>query len=319
MSKVFITDYIDNPYIEKNILNNNLSDKPHKQIEVLLVWHKHINKEYIDQFPCLKGIVRYGVGFDNVDLNYARQKNIFVCNTPDYGTEEVSDSAIAMILNIARGITRYDFQCRTYTETWQENTINSIKRNSDYKVGVIGAGRIGGSVLLRAKALRFQTFFYDPYVPRGHEKLLGANRFESLDKLLEESDIVSINCPLSEETSSMINLDFISKMKKGSALVNTARGKIIKDIDVFYEALKNGHLSNVALDVIPDEPPKKSLLIDAWRNREKWLDGRFILNPHTSYYSDKSYFELREKASLNAKLILNGIKPLNIIVDKKPN
>ena len=314
MGRVYITDYIDNPYIEKDVLKNELSDTLNSDIEVLLVWHEHITKEYIDKLPNLKGIVRYGVGYDAIDLEYAKSKNIYVCNTPDYGTEEVSDTAIAMIMNIARGVSRYDYHCRHYRDNWQENTITSIKRTSDYKLGVIGAGRIGGSVITKANALRFQTYFYDPYVVRGHEKMLGANRVESLEELLSQCNIISINCPLSDETRGMIDESFIAKMKDGSSLVNTARGGIVKDIDIFYEPLKTRKLSNLALDVIPHEPPKDSKLINAWRNREKWLDGRFILNPHTSYYSDTAYFEMRQKAALNSKRILDGEIPFNIIV-----
>ncbi|KAG2737523.1 hypothetical protein P692DRAFT_20761552, partial [Suillus brevipes Sb2] len=252
-------------------------------------------------------------GYDAIDLEYAKSKNIFVCNTPDYGTEEVSDTAIAMIMNIARGITRYDYQCRAYTEGWQENTIKSIRRNSDYKVGIIGAGRIGGSILLKSKILRFQTYFYDPYVVRGHEKMLDTKRVESLEELLIECDIISVNCPLTNETSGMINDEFISKMKDGASLVNTARGGIISDVDIFYKPLKSGKLSNVALDVIPQEPPKESPMISAWRAKEEWLDGRFILNPHTAYYSDKAYLEMRNKAAYNAKRILEGEMPYNIV------
>ena len=313
MSKVYITDYVDNPNIEKDVLGEDLGPKLNEDTEVIIVWHEHITKEYIDKLPNLKGIVRYGVGYDAIDLEYAKSKNIYVCNTPDYGTEEVSDTSIAMIMNIARGITRYDYQCRAYRDNWQENTITSIKRNSDYKLGVIGAGRIGGSVILKANALRFQTHFFDPYVVRGHEKMLNATRVETLHELLSTCDIISINCPLSKETNGMIDESFISKMKDGASLVNTARGGIIKDIDVFYEPLKTGKLSNVAVDVIPHEPPKDSLLINSWRLREEWLDGRFILNPHTAYYSDKAYFEMRNKAATNAKRILEGVTPYNIV------
>lgn len=313
MPKVYITDFIDNPYIEKEALGSELSKILNEKIEVLIVWHEHITKEYIDRLPNLKGIVRYGVGYDAIDIGYAKSKNIYVCNTPDYGTEEVSDTAIAMIMNIARGISRYDYQCRAYVDNWQENTIKSIKRNSDYKLGVIGAGRIGGSVLLKANALRFDTCFYDPYVSRGHEKMLNTKRMDTLDQLLKTCDIISINCPLTTETKGMINHNFIKKMKDGGSLVNTARGGIIEDIDVFYQPLQQGKLSNVALDVIPNEPPKNSLLINAWKNKESWLDGRFILNPHTAYYSDKAYFEMRQKAALNAQRILDGLIPYNIV------
>lgn len=313
VSKVFITDYIDEPSVEKGILKEDLSDVLHDKIEVLLVWHERIDKAYIDKFPRLKGIVRYGTGYDNIDVRYAKEKGVYVCNNPDYGIEEVSDTAIAMIINIIRGVTRYDFFSRAYRDSWQEHTISSLRRTSDHLLGVIGAGRIGGSVLLKARALRLQTIFYDPYKERGHEKLLGSGRTDSMDELLKISDIVSLHTPLTDETRSMVDENFIAKMKDGASFMNTARGKIIKDIDIFYEPLKSGHISNVALDVLPDEPPGHSRLIEAWRKREAWLDGRLIINPHAAYYSQKAYLEMRQKAASNVLKILKGERPYNIV------
>ncbi|NVJ52750.1 MAG: C-terminal binding protein [Campylobacteraceae bacterium] len=314
-NKVYITDKVINPDIELDILGDELSKELHEDIEVLLVWHHQITNEFIDKLPKLKALVRYGVGYDVFqDLEYIKQKGIYASNTPDYGTDEVSDTAIAMIMNIARGISRYNYQAKDYKDgSWQANTLKNIKRTSDYKLGVIGAGRIGGSVLLKANALRFQTSFYDPYLSAGTEKMLGAKRFESLDELLKTSDIISINCPLNEETNAMIDEEFISKMKKGASIVNTARGAIVKDLDVLYDALKSGHLNCVNLDVLPSEPPKSGKLIDAWKAREEWLDGRLIINPHSAYYSDKAQFEMRQKAALNAKRVLEGKKPINIV------
>ncbi len=315
MNRVFITDKITDPYIEKEVLGDELSPEVHEDVEVLMVWHKKITNEFIDKFPKLKALVRYGVGYDVFqDLEYIKQKGIYASNTPDYGTEEVSDTAIAMIMNIARGITRYDYQCRDYKDgSWQANTFTNIKRTSDYKLGVIGAGRIGGSVILKANALRFQTYFYDPYLSSGTEKMLGAKRVESLDELLKTCDIISINCPLNAQTNALVDENFISKMKKGSSIVNTARGPIVKDLDVFYEPLKSGHLNCVNLDVLPSEPPKDGLMVNAWKAKESWLDGRFIINPHSAFYSDKAYFEMRQKAALNAKRVLDGKKPVNIV------
>lgn len=313
MNTVLISDYIENPDIETDILKENLAKMPNENIQIILLWNTYATKEYIDKFPNLKAIIRYGAGYDNVDLDYAKEKNIYVCNTPDYGTDEVSDTSIAMIMNIARGISLYDVQSRNYFDTWQENTIKSIKRNSEYKLGVIGVGRIGGSVILKANALKFDTYFYDPTLDYGIEKMINSKRVENLDDLLKNSDIISLNCPLTSTTKDMIDESFLNKMKKGSSLVNTARGKIIKDIDIFYEPLKNGHLNSVAFDVLPYEPPKDSLLINAWRNREQWLDGRVIINPHSAYFSGTAYFEMRQKTALNAKRILDGKRPLNIV------
>jgi D-3-phosphoglycerate dehydrogenase len=154
---------------------------------------------------------------------------------------------------------------------------------------------------------------YDPYLPAGTEKMYGSKRVEGLDELLETCDIISINCPLNEETNAMVDEKFISKMKVGASLVNTARGAIVKDIDLFYDALKSNHLNCVSLDVLPIEPPKDGKLINAWKKREEWLDGRLMINPHSAFYSDKAQFEMRHKAALNAKRVLDGKKPINIV------
>ena len=313
MNKVFITDYIDNPEIEKEVLGDELCNDINDSIEVLLVWHETIDKKFIDKFPKLKGIIRYGVGYDNIDLTYASSKGILVCNTPDYGIDEVSDTALAMILNIARGVSQYDFACRSYVNNWQENTIESIMRTSNCNIGIIGAGRIGGSLLLKANTIGFNTFFYDPYISRGRDKMLKSIQVEQLEELLTISDIISIHTPLTHETKGMVNKSFISKMKNSSSLVNTARGQIIRDLDDFYEPLKTGKIFSLALDVLPNEPPKNSRLIKSWKKREEWLASRLLINPHTAYYSKESYIEMRTKAANNALRIVKGLSPLNKI------
>jgi len=282
---------------------------------VLLVWHKVIDLDYLSQFPNLRGIVRYGVGFDNIDFDAVNLRELFFCNTPDYGIDEVSDTAIAMIMNISRGITRYDFFCRNYNgNSWQENTNDSLRRSSQLTIGIIGAGRIGGSIIRKAKAIGFIVLFYDPYKDSGYEKMLGADRADSIDKLLKVSDIVSLNAPLTNETKGLVDKLFISKMKHGASLVNTARGGILADVDDFIEPIKSGAISGLALDVLPNEPPEDKGLISAWKRREEWLDGKVIINPHSSYYSIESYEDMRSKAALNAKRILDGKTPLNIVI-----
>jgi C-terminal binding protein len=314
MKPAYITDYIKNPDIERGVLGDKLSTVYHDNLEVLLVWHQRVDAAYIDSLPYLKGIIRYGVGFDNVDVEYAASKGIFACNTPAYGTEEVSDTAMAMLLNSARGIGRYDVLCRDYPEgSWQENTLPHLKRFSDLKIGIIGCGRIGSSVALRAKAMRFQVTFYDPFLPRGYEKMLGVSREERLENLLKESDIITIHTPLNEETSGLVDEAFLGRMKRGSTFINTARGGLVSDLDIFYEPLKAGHLSSVALDVLPVEPPGEGKLIRSWRNRESWLDGRLTINPHTAYFSDKAYFEMRHETASNALRVLQGKEPYNIL------
>jgi len=316
--KVYITDYIKNPSVEKKILGKYLSFKKNKSIEVLLVWHEHINKEYCQYFPNLKGVIRYGVGYDNIDTDYLNKKNIFFCNTPDYGVDEVADTALAAILSFNRMINMYDINLKNkkskYFNQWQEKTLKSIKRINKLQVGVMGAGRIGSSVLKKCKYLGFNCSFYDPYVPSGFEKTINVNRVNSLNELLNISDYVSLHIPLNKKTNNIINEEFILNMKKGSTLINTARGGLLKNLNIIYDALKMNQLQNVFLDVLPEEPPSlNEKLLKSWVNNEDWILGRLIINPHSSYFSKEAFREMRLKAALNALKIIKNEKPLNII------
>lgn len=314
MTKVFITDYITNPNIEKKILGLHLSYKLNSKIEVLLVWNKKIDRKFIDSLPRLKAIIRYGTGYDNIDIDYAMQKDIYICNVPDYGIDEVSDTALAMILNLSRGITKYnEYMIKNLYKNWQNKHFKKIIRSSKINLGVIGAGKIGSKVILKANYLNFNTFFYDPYKESGYEKIITSRRMTTLNEFLKVSDIISIHVPLTQETKGMVNKKFISQIKNGSSIVNTSRGKIISDLNIIYDALKSKKLSSIALDVLPEEPPSKNKLFDAWINRAKWIDGRIIINPHVAFYSKQSFKEMREKAANNALNVINNIKPNNII------
>jgi len=310
---VYITDYIDNPDIESDLLDGILTDDPQK-VEVLLVWHQKINAQYLDQFPNLRGVVRYGVGFDTVNLNDIKSRGLVFCNTPDYGTDEVSDTALAMLMNIIRGVSIYDFECRNYSGSWQENTIKRLHRTTSLSLGVIGAGRIGTALIRKACATGINISFYDPYLPSGYEKSIGVSRYYDLYDMLSQVDIISIHTPLTEETRGMVNKKFIALMKKRSSFINTARGEIIDNLDDFYDAMVSGHITSIGLDVLPHEPPRNCKLIKSWKDRGV-LSSRITINPHVSYYSIESYREMRYKAAKNAKRIINGEEPLNIIVD----
>ena len=311
---VYITDYIEVPDVEKKILGDALVDAPSNDVKVLLAWHQNIDKEYLRQFPELMGVVRYGVGFDTIDLNEIKVRGLIFCNTPDYGTDEVSDTALAMLMQIVRGVSVYNHKCKFYTDTWQENTLSGIRRTSNVKLGVIGAGRIGTALMRKASAVGFNVVFYDPFKDSGYEKAIGVSREYAIEALLASSDVISLNLPLSESTRGMVNENFIAKMKPGASLINTARGELIENLDCLYESMKNGHLYSVGLDVLPFEPPKDEKFIEAWRTRDEF-SARIIINPHTAYYSSDSFIEMREKAAKNAKRIMSGQMPLNIILD----
>jgi D-3-phosphoglycerate dehydrogenase len=314
MSVIAITDYFTEPTEEKEILGDLVGMDVKEDTKVLLVWHEQINEEYCKNLPNLRGVQRYGVGYDNLDLNYLRSRNIVACNNPDYGVDEVSDTALAFIMGISRGVYRYDQLAQKLNGSWQENVLPDLKRNSDLIIGVIGAGRIGSSVLLKCRAIGFQTAFYDPYKVSGHEKVLGARRYLNLEEMLAASDIVSIHCPLNETSAGMVNENFIGSMKTGSSLVNTARGAILAGSSLIYNALKSKRLMSAAFDVLPDEPPGNDLLFQAWRNQEEWLRGRLLINPHTSYFSQASFIEIRRKAAENALRMFQGTHVLNVLI-----
>lgn len=311
--KVFITDYIENSDIEREILGDYISNFKddginfiNEEIEYLLVWHQKIDEDYLSKFPNLKGIVRYGVGYDKIDLKACKRKKIAFCNTPDYGTEEVSNTAVSMVMDCSRKVSEYNYIAKNiYNGSWQENTIQHIKRNNKINVGIIGCGRIGSSVILKLNSLNFNTFFYDPFVNWGFEKVLNSERYTNLESLLSQCDIISIHCPLNESTVGIINKSFLNSMKHNSTLINTARGELVEDIDFLFEFLKSKKIYSVYLDVLPDEPPNNNkALIKEWKSNSE-LSSRIIINPHTAYYSKESFLEMRTKAAKNILRMIN--------------
>tara|TARA_B100001250_G_C19802874_1_gene791903 strand:+ start:837 stop:1835 length:999 start_codon:yes stop_codon:yes gene_type:complete len=319
MKKIYITDYFYNAIIEKKIFgrtakvlcigkkNKKSYLKQIQDADGLLVWHADINYNLIKSLKKCKAIVRYGVGYDNIDINAAKENNIVCMNTPDYGIDEVADTAVAMILALLRKIFHYNINSKKYKNFWQENVLqenlhNPIKRSSELSVGIIGFGRIGSAISSRLKPFGFKIGFYDPYLSSGYDKVFGVKKFTNLNDLVKSCDVISINSHLNKDTNSLVDKKFISKMKKNSILINTARGKIVRKLDDLYYGLKKGILGGVGLDVMPEEPPNQNeKLIKSWKNIKDPINKKIIINPHGGYYSTRSVIEMREKASQNLK------------------
>jgi C-terminal binding protein len=325
---IYLTDYISDPSIELEIIGNklqcfsdNISDK--KSIEVLLIWHFLANKKNLESYPNLKAIVRYGVGFDNVDLDYCKENEIKVFNNPDYGVDEVSDTALAMIMSLSRCIGFYNKISKNLTTKpsedlpWQENINQNALRLKESTLGIVGVGRIGSALANKMKNIVGNVHFYDPYVNPGYEKVLGAIRHDTLDSLLSCSDIVSIHTPLNSETKGFINHSFIDSMKPGSILVNTARGSLLESHSCLFDGLVSKKIGAIGLDVLPEEPPmlnENDKLLNSWLDSNSELSHKIIINPHTSYYSPASYREMRVKAATMALNALNNNQTHNQIV-----
>src|SRR4051812_17856411 len=197
--------------------------------DVLLLWHNiPITAEVIGRLKNCRALIRNGVGYDSVDTQAAAARGIPVCNVPDYGTEEGADHAIALTLALCRQLFPLDAEAKRLG--WQISlpTANKMRRLRTLTFGLVGMGAIGTATALRAKALGFRVLFYDPYLPRGTRKALGIERAATLDELLTSADVVSVHCPLTDETRGMIGAREIALMKPTTYLVNTARGDIVQ-------------------------------------------------------------------------------------------
>jgi len=274
-----------------------------QKVDAILIWHWETDRATVELLDNCKIAVRYGVGFDNVDVKALAERNIPFCNNPGCGTTEVADTTCAMILSVQRKIVAYDRDCRAYTDRWQKS-LPPIQRTSEQTLGIIGAGRIGTAVIDRMKPFGYRILVYDPFWPKAREKDLGCKRADSMPELLSESDIITFHCPLTTETRGMVNSEFLRQMKPGSSLVNAARGGIFADLDCLEEALRSGHLASVALDVLPDEPPKDHSLIQAWRQDAPWLSGRLLINPHVADCSERMWYEVHYNTAETARLFL---------------
>ena len=236
------------------------------------------------------------VGFDNIDLAAWGAMGIPVCNVPDYGTQEVADHAIALMMSLMKGITFHTRELKKDPRGLWRPALNPYgKRLSACTFGIVGLGRIGTAAALRAKAFGMDVVFYDPYVSNGADLAIGVRRVHSLEELFGMSDVVSVHAPLSGETEKLINAEVLAASKPGLVLVNTARGPII-DLDGLYEALRADHVRAVGLDVLPEEPADpEHPLIKAWAADEEWIDHRLLITPHSAFYTPESVYDMRFK------------------------
>ncbi len=321
---IVITDRVDNPTIEGKVFGSDyqlhcLSGNLESDNDVLLasadgilVWHNELGPGLLSKFKNCKGIVRYGTGFDNIDLKHSRLLGIPVCNTPDYGVDEVADTAAAMILNSVRQIKYYEQLLHTGEAAWGDASDLKLLRTSEHTLGIVGCGRIGTAVALRMKAFGLNIGFYDPYLPRGYEKAIGIKRFESMDQLISESTIITFHTPLTNETAGMVNKDFINRLNENTILINTARGPLISNLQDLINGLNSRKLLFVGIDVVPDESGDLSAdFYSSWKDSD--LSGRILVTPHSAYYSESAFPEMRFKAATNLKGILEGAKPLNLV------
>jgi phosphoglycerate dehydrogenase-like enzyme len=258
-------------------------------------------------------IVRAGIGYDNIDIAACGARDIPVCNVPDYCTEEVAAHALAMALALRRGLFSYgDMLNVDPAAGWRWDAAPLVDRLSSQTFGIVGFGRIGRATAVRARAFGCRILYYDPYVS-GAPASPNYERCDDLDRLLTESDIVSLHCPLTDETRGLIGAAQLARMKPRAILVNTARGAVV-DLEALAAALRAGRPGAAALDVLSEEPPDPDQeLIASWRLQPSWLAGRLLLSPHAAFYSPDSRREVRVKAATTVRDALLGRELRNCV------
>ncbi len=326
-AKVVITDFIhDSLDHERRILGdvadvvalNAFSEEAllgHiEEADAIMLYHFiGLSARTIERLRRCRLIVRCGVGYDNVDRVAARARGITVANVPDYGTEDVADSAIGMALTLARGVHYMNSRLQRREGPWIYTQIQPTYRLRGRVFGIVGIGRIGTAAALRAKALGMDVVYFDPYAPQGRDKSLGVRGVETLEELLGQAHIVSLHCPNTPETKHLINPTTVAQMRAGAFLVNTARGAVV-DVLAVLDGITKGHLGGAAIDVLETEPPLEDHpLMVAWRDSKHPAYDRLIINPHAAFYSEEGLIDMRVKGSQNCRRVLTGLTPYNVV------
>ena len=265
--------------------------------DAVLNCYAKMTARVIEKLDRCKIIARYGIGVDNVDLAAASKARILVTNVPDYCIDEVSDHALALLLTLARKIVTADTGVKS--GNWNVTAHAEIRRLRGQTVGLIGFGKIAKALASKVQPLGMRVLVYDPYLEAELISRHGAEAV-SLDRLLAESDAISIHVPLSSKTRNLIGPDELARMKSTSFLINTSRGGIV-DEQALAEALTAKRLGGAALDVLSVEPPPPDHPLRQAPN--------IILTPHLAFYSRESVIELQTKAAEEVARALKGEPP----------
>ena len=258
-----------------------------------------IDKEIIDNLPKCKVIANYAVGYNNIDVGYAKSKNIVVTNTPDILTNATADLALSLILTCARNVLPGEEMVREGRfKGWGAQTLLGIELNGK-TAGIIGAGRIGQAAAKRLKAFGCDLIYYNRTVKKGFEKETGAKKV-SLNALLKKSDIISIHIPYTKETFHLLNSGNMGLIKQTAIIVNTARGEII-DENVLIKMLKQKKIFSAGLDVYENEPDIKKEFLKL---------KNVVLLPHLGSATFDARNGMAELAARNVINVLRGKKAI---------
>jgi D-3-phosphoglycerate dehydrogenase / 2-oxoglutarate reductase len=264
-----------------------------KKADALLVNVTSVDAALLDRSPQCRVVVTYGVGYDHIDLDEARRRRVVVANVPDYCTDEVADHTMAMLLALARELVAGHELVRG--GGWGVNKLGDVRRIRGRTLGLVGYGRTGRAVALRARGFGLRVIAHDPQVSWGGE---GVTMLPSLAEVLQQADFVSLHAPLQKQTAHLIDDRAFALMKQGSILINTSRGGLV-ETGALLRALDRGTLAGAGLDVFSEEPPPATLLDHP----------HLLLSPHSAYYSAEAIVELKQSAAQAVAVALTGGTP----------
>lgn len=253
--------------------------------------------EVIDALAHCRGIARFGIGVDTIDLERATARGIPVTNVPDYCISDVAAHTLALLLGVQRRVVQLDRRVRA--GTWDPFAAGPIRRLGDLRLGLVGAGRIPRAVATGAAALGMRVLAFDPYVADA-DWPAGMERRDTLDDLAAECDVLSVHAPLTTETHHLIDAAVLERMPEDAVLLNTARGGLV-DTDALVQALRAGTIAGAGLDVLEQEPPAA--------HAELLELDQVVLTPHVAFYSEASLVELQRKAAEQLLAALAGERP----------
>jgi D-3-phosphoglycerate dehydrogenase / 2-oxoglutarate reductase len=269
----------------------------------VVAWERPVGEAELAALPRLRVVLTPSVGFDHIDLDAARRHGgVWVCHVPEYCVDEMADTALALALALMRGVVALDRHVRA--GSWDADAAGPLRRVRGTRLGVVGFGRIGRALAARAVALGFEVSASDPGVPDDAIRAAGVRPAE-LDELLRGCDVVSLHAPLTPATRGLIGASEIAAMRPGALVVNTARAGLC-DSDALLDALRDGRLGGVALDVLDVEPPTSAQPAPQHPN--------LIVTPHSAYASPEAEAELQRRVAAAVRAALEGGAPDGALV-----
>lgn len=270
----------------------------------LLVRTSKLTPELLETAPALSVVSRHGVGYDNVPLDYLNARRVPLCVAASSNKIAVAEHAIHMALSLVRHAAALDEAVRK--DDWGARLRTTLAELFDKHLLIVGFGRIGREVAVRARAFGMNVFVFDPYVGDDPIETAGCQRAALLEAAVTSADIVSLHLPLSAQTRGMFGKDLLARMKPDALLINTARGGIV-DETALFDALNNGALAGAGLDVLEQEPPPADHPLFSCRN--------LILSPHVAGVTNESLERMGLEAAQNIIDIMDGRPDPAVIIN----